>query len=323
MMSTMTEQPATAATTLAEASDAAPFATSTSTPTAPNATSAAAGAANANASVATPSAATLSAATPSAATPSAATSSGADVNAGNPDGPHPAEGRRPARVRPRVRAEMVDEITRVAREHLATHGAQNLSLRAVARELGLVSSAVYRYFESRDELLTALIIDAHNSIGEAAEQAVAAVDQSDLVERHRTWCRSVRTWALAHPHEYALTYGSPVPGYAAPQDTVGPASRVPLVLLRILDDGVGAGIVRPHAADWLPAPVATDMHRIASSAGVTIVPTVMARGMIAWTELFGTVSFEVFGRLDATIQARDEWFEHQIHAMARLIGLRP
>src|SRR4051812_35528760 len=151
---------------------------------------------------------------------------------------------RAASLRARVRAEMTDEIKRVAREHLATQGAANLSLRAVARELGMVSSAVYRYFASRDELLTGLIIDAYNAMGEAVETTEAAVDRSDLVARHRAICHAVRDWALTHPHEYALTYGSPVPGYAAPTDTIGPASRVALVLLRVIEDGVGAGIVR-------------------------------------------------------------------------------
>ena len=128
-------------------------------------------------------------------------------------------------IRARVRAEMVDEIKSVARRHLAVDGA-NLSLRAVARDMGMVSSALYRYFASRDELLTALIIDAYNSMGEAAEHADAGVtDRSDLVGRWLAVARALRAWALARPHEYALIYGSPVPGYAAPADTVGPVGH--------------------------------------------------------------------------------------------------
>src|SRR5258706_9577254 len=113
-----------------------------------------------------------------------------------------------ASIRARVRAEMITEIKAVARGHLETDGA-NLSLRAVARDLGLVSSALYRYFASRDELLTALIIDAYNALGDAAEQAEAAVDRADLTGRHAALCHAVRRWAVDHPHEYALTYGSP------------------------------------------------------------------------------------------------------------------
>jgi len=74
-------------------------------------------------------------------------------------------------VRARVRAELTREIAEVARQHLASDGAAGLSLRAVARELGMASSAVYRYFPSRDDLLTALIVDAYDALGEAAETA--------------------------------------------------------------------------------------------------------------------------------------------------------
>jgi AcrR family transcriptional regulator len=230
---------------------------------------------------------------------------------------------RAASLRARVRAEMTDEIKRVAREHLASAGAPNLSLRAVARERGMVSSAVDRYFPSRDELLTALILDAYNALGEAVEEAEAAIDRADLVARHRIVCTTVRGWALANPHEYALTYGTPVPGYAAPQATVEPAGRVPMVLTRILHDGVSAGILRPHPADWLPPAVMAEMNQLVAATYPGIPAPVMARGVISWTELFGAVSFEVFGRFNGMIEARDEWFEHQVHAMARLVGLRP
>jgi AcrR family transcriptional regulator len=226
-------------------------------------------------------------------------------------------------LRARVRAEMLDEIKQTARTHLAAGGAANLSLRAVARDLGMVSSAIYRYVASRDELLTALIIDAYNSLGEAAEGAEAAVDRSDLAGRHAAVCHAVRAWALARPHEYALTFGSPVPGYVAPEDTLEPGSRVSLALLRIMVDGVGAGVIRPQPGDWLTPPVQAEMAAISARAAPAVPPTVMARAVIAWTQLFGAVSFEVFGRTERIIADKDAWFEHQVLAMARLVGLRP
>jgi AcrR family transcriptional regulator len=228
-----------------------------------------------------------------------------------------------ATLRARIRAEMTEEIKQTARRHLAEQGAPNLSLRAVARDLGMASSAVYRYVASRDELLTMLILDAYNALGEAVETAEGAIPRSDLTGRFTTACHAVRTWALAHPHEYALTYGSPVPGYVAPQDTVGPASRVPLVLGQILVDGVGAGVIRPLPGDWLNPATDREMARLAAVTAPGISNTVMARGMIAWTEVFGAVSFEVFGRLINVIDDREAWFDHQVQAMSRLVGLRP
>src|SRR5215469_9536326 len=154
-------------------------------------------------------------------------------------------------TRERARAEITAEILDAARGYLATDGAPALSLRAIARDLGMASSALYRYFKSRDELLTRLIIDAYDSLGGAAEASEAAVDRSDLAGRFTAICHAVRTWALAHPNEYALIYGSPVPGYVAPPDTVAPASRVTARLMWIIIDATAAG--RVPAAD-LQAP---------------------------------------------------------------------
>src|SRR5262245_424878 len=116
---------------------------------------------------------------------------------------------RAATLRARVRAEMTEEIKQSARQQLAADGA-NLSLRAIARDLGMVSSALYRYFASRDDLLTALIIDAYNALGEATEQGEARVPREDLAGRWLAAGHAIRDWAVAHPHEYALIYGSPV-----------------------------------------------------------------------------------------------------------------
>ncbi len=228
-----------------------------------------------------------------------------------------------ASLRDRVRRELTDEIKQTARRHLAANGAPNLSLRAVARDLGMVSSAIYRYFSSRDELLTALIIDAYNALGEATENADATVDRTDLLGRFAATCHAIRNWALASPHEYALIYGSPVPGYAAPQDTVGPATRPTFVLGTILVDGVAAGVLRAEAGEWLPPEVHAEVVGVADQVAPGVPATVMARGLIAWTELFGAVTFELFGRLDNVIADRQPWFDHQIMAMAKLVGLRP
>jgi len=112
-------------------------------------------------------------------------------------------------ARERVRAELTADIADAARRQLAEVGAAALSLRAVARELGMVSSAVYRYFPSRDDLLTRLIIDGYDDLGATAE----AADRPSALptERWLAVCRAVRGWAKAHPHEYALLYGSPSP----------------------------------------------------------------------------------------------------------------
>jgi AcrR family transcriptional regulator len=224
-------------------------------------------------------------------------------------------------LRARVRAEMIEEIKTTARRHLAVDGA-DLSLRAVARDLGMVSSAVYRYFASRDELLTALILDAYNSLGVATEQAEGAVARSDLLGRWLATCRGVRDWARANPHEYALIYGSPVPGYAAPQDTVAPASRVPLLLVAILRDGHERGRVRAERGERIPRVVRTELAQLGRQPGLGGLPeAVLARGVTAWVHLFGLISFELFGRLDDVIDDLDAYFDYEMGALARRAGI--
>ncbi|WP_405113727.1 TetR/AcrR family transcriptional regulator [Micromonospora sp. NBC_01405] len=223
-------------------------------------------------------------------------------------------------IRARVRAEMLDEIKVVARRHLASDGA-NLSLRAVARDMGMVSSAIYRYFPSRDDLLTALIIDAYDALGAVVEAADAGADRLDLRGRWHAACRAARDWALAHPAEYALLYGSPVPGYAAPDDTVGPAQRPPATLIGILHDGMAAGRLAAPDPGELPEPLRTDLAEVADSLAPGLPAALLARGMAGWTQLFGLISFELFGRINRALPHRDAYFDHQTALMADLIGL--
>jgi AcrR family transcriptional regulator len=242
-----------------------------------------------------------------------------------------------ASIRARVRAEMISEIKAVARGHLETDGA-NLSLRAVARDMGMVSSALYRYFASRDELLTALIIDGYNALGDAAEAADAAVaDRGGLRSRWLASARAIRGWALAKPAEYALLFGSPVPGYAAPHDTIAAAARTPAVLVAILADGFAAGTLaaqgrpgpdpdaQPAQDRWptrrLADAVRADLARTRDEISPGLPEELLLLGMTGWIQLFGTVSFELFGQFNNVIDARAEFFDQQVGLMADLLGL--
>ena len=221
---------------------------------------------------------------------------------------------------------MTTEIKEAARRQLATEGA-NLSLRAIAREMGMVSSALYRYFASRDDLLTALIIDAYNGIGDAGDHADASVeDRSDLLGRWLAVAHAWRDWALAAPAEYALIHGSPVPGYAAPQDTIAPATRRFLVVAGILRDGVAAGrlanpVASPLPSPPLPAALAGELAQVAVFVGLEPDPGLAALGLMTITQLFGALNFEMFGQLNNSIDERRAWYDHQARTMASLVGL--
>ncbi|GAA0596245.1 TetR/AcrR family transcriptional regulator [Actinomadura livida] len=227
-------------------------------------------------------------------------------------------------ARERVRAELIREITDIARRQLGTEGAAGLSLRAVAREMGMVSSAIYRYFPSRDDLLTALIIDGYNAVGEAVEQADAGTPADDFAGRWLAVCRAVREWALAHPHEYALLYGSPVPGYKAPDATVSAAARDTVVFARIVSAAHAAGAIDP--AGPLPPPppsIAEDLARVRAAVDLAAPDDVVVRALTAWAGLYGTVSFELFGQFANTVEDdRAAYFDHTMTLLGRLVGLK-
>lgn len=228
-------------------------------------------------------------------------------------------------ARERVRAELTREIKEAARRQLAGEGAAALSLRAVARELGMVSSALYRYFPSRDELLTALIVDAYDALGAVAEAADAACPSEHITERWLAVCRAVRGWAVEHPHEYALIYGSPVPGYHAPPEiTVAPATRVAAVLAGLLRDAARAGTLQSTMPCPPPtASVAADAARLAAAMAPGVPEDAVVRGLMAWTYLFGVVSFELFGHLENTVGDYAAYFEYTVACIARFVGLPP
>ena len=229
----------------------------------------------------------------------------------------------PRTARERVREEMTAEILAVARRHVAREGAAALSLRSIARDLEMAPSALYRYFDGRDALLSALILTAYESLADEAEQAADDAERrggSDA-ERWLAVPRSLRAWALAHPHEWGLIFGTPVPGYEAPEDTVEPYARVAAATVRPVV--AAAAAARLHTGPLPPvtaelgdavAPVAEGLLP-----GVPLGTVVLAVG--AWTTIVGVISLEVFGHWRNTILDPAEFFEATMRNLARSLGL--
>ena len=229
----------------------------------------------------------------------------------------------PRTARDKGRAELTREIKDVARRQLERDGAAGLSLREVSRDMGIGASTLYRYFGNRDELLTALIIDAFNALGEAAEDADAVARQAgaDCGARWLAACRAVRGWAVEHPHEFALVYGSPVSGYTAPGDTVGPATRITRVLASTITDAMASGELRPPVS-VLPGPRLIAPEVLAAN---PIPPPpyedLIERSLLLWISLIGTISFELFGHLHNTVTDYAAYFDAAIRLSAQCAGL--
>lgn len=228
-------------------------------------------------------------------------------------------------ARQRARAEITSEILASARHQLAAEGAAALSLRAIARDLDMASSAIYRYFSSRDDLLTALILAAYGSVGDVADAALAAsVARGETpAESFRLVWRAVRAWAIDHRHEYALIFGSPVPGYQAPQATIGAASRLPEVLLVILAQAQAAPTSKPVGD---PAALAAAMSPLRGQLPTEVLDDqVLLRALTSWSGLFGAISFELFGHIHNVVAAnegdRDRYFDAQLDLMLAMIGI--
>jgi AcrR family transcriptional regulator len=224
-------------------------------------------------------------------------------------------------ARDRARAEVQGQILATARQHLAEHGPAGLSLRAVARDLDLVPSAVYRYFENRDVLLTAMIVEAYDALGDAAAVALEQAPRRKPAARWVAVAKAIRGWAIEHPHEYALLYGTPVPGYVAPQDTVDPGTRVSRTLVQVVVDAHADGLLDASPAD-LSSATRRDLAGLLRELALDIEPDVMFRTVVAWTQLFGLVSFELFNQTRGLVHHHDQMFTDATTAMAATIGLR-
>ncbi len=221
-------------------------------------------------------------------------------------------------ARDRAHGDVRSAIVEAARARLALDGPAGLSLRAIARDLDVVPSALYRYFDGRDAILTALIVDAYESLGSAAEAAVGAAGWSPG-KRWVAAALAVRAWALARPHEYALLYGTPVPGYAAPVDTVDPGTRVSRLLVSILAE---AGVVEvPGVAPRIPRELRAELRRTVDVVAPGLPVEVLFAAILAWTQLFGMVSFEVFGQLRGVVESPGALFEAAAEHAAATLGL--
>ncbi|GAB3711399.1 TetR/AcrR family transcriptional regulator [Amycolatopsis oliviviridis] len=181
--------------------------------------------------------------------------------------------------RERYRAQVCGEIKRYAWEQLATTGVSALSLNAIAKHVGMSGPALYRYFPSRDDLITDLIRDAYRSLADvvcaARADGVAAVGHA------------IRDWALADPQRYLFLYGTPIPGYRAPDDTTRISNEIMAVLLEV-------HAALPDSGPATPFEAHLDDHRDWAG-GLPVSSAVLSRAVTFWTRLHGVLSLELAG----------------------------
>ena len=225
--------------------------------------------------------------------------------------------------RARLRAETIAEIRAIALKLMAEGGPDAISLRAIAREMGMTAGAIYGYFPTRDDLITTLIRDVHTSLVDALEAARDTVPRDDPAGRILAWALAFREWALANPQGFRLIYGDPVPGYQIPEGGAAPEAehRTCMGLT-----GLVAGAwprterIRPtDAYDWTDFEEALVAKVRAEFPGLP--PAAIAEALRMWGRLHGLLSLEIYGHLSGQTRNPAKVYRTEITELIRSLGL--
>jgi AcrR family transcriptional regulator len=223
-----------------------------------------------------------------------------------------------ARYREQTRAEIKD----IALRQLAEGGTAAVALTRIAKEVGLSGPALYRYFDSRDALLTDLIRDAYADLATAVTAAADGLPQNTSPRaRAQALGGACREWAVAQPHRYLLIEGTPVPGYTAPPDTLDSARAVLGPFLAVFEDAEPSAALRPVVGQmtaWAKtdAAVAQWAQGSGESAGAAL-----AGAVLAWSQMHGAIGLEVSGQFDGMGHDGGTLLRAQIDMLADAFGL--
>ncbi len=226
--------------------------------------------------------------------------------------------------RERLRAATIDEIKIIARQQMAEKGAAALSLRAIAREMGMTSPALYRYFASRDDLVTALIVDTYNSLADVLEAVRGGCTPDDYRPCLLEIGLSYRTWAIVHPQDYALIFGTPIPGYEAPTEvTEPPAKRSMRVFISILAEAEQSGKLNPAPAyAHPPAALQEKLQMWAEKYDLSASVPVLFLALAGWGRMHGLVQLEIFNHLDHVMEDASDLYRAEVLAFVDQAGIK-
>src|SRR6266487_5826544 len=212
----------------------------------------------------------------------------------------------PPPMRERYRAHVRHEVKQAALRQLAESGPAAVSVSAIGKQLGVSGPALYRYFASRDELLTELMIDAYHDLADALAAASRAPTPGPRA-RLEGLARAYRSWALAQPHRYRLLFGPPLPGYDAHAHRLVEAAQAAMNLL--------LGVLRElgdHTAAPPSQPLASQLSAWAQLHSSGIDPATALDAVLIWSRLHGFVSLEIAGNFTSMGIDSDQIFEIQL-----------
>jgi AcrR family transcriptional regulator len=213
-------------------------------------------------------------------------------------------------MRDRYRAQVRAEVKQAALRQLAESGPAGLSVSAIGKELGVSGPALYRYFASREELLTELVIDAYHDLADALRAAISDAPTQAPRTRLEALARGYRSWALAQPHRYRLLFGPPLPGYDAHAHRLVAASQAAMQLLLGVLRELGNRATAPPSQ-----PLATQLTAFAQANGLDDDPAVASHAIVIWSRLHGLVSLEIAGNFASMGIDPGQFFEVQLPAL--------
>jgi AcrR family transcriptional regulator len=200
-------------------------------------------------------------------------------------------------------------------KQIAAFGAPTLSLRAIARELGITAPAIYNYFPSRDELVTALIVDAYTSLADSQEAAITHLPADDLPGRLSALGLAYRQWAVSQPQRYLLIFGTPIPNYHAPDElTLPAATRALLPLIVVLQALYVAGQLQIAKIAPLK-PRLESMLKAWQEAAGGAQPEALYFALVIWSRVHGLVMLEIGNHIPPMLHDPAEVFYREIQTV--------
>jgi AcrR family transcriptional regulator len=213
-----------------------------------------------------------------------------------------------------------EAIKETAWKQIAEFGAPTLSLRAIARELKITAPAIYNYFPNRDALVTALIVDAFTSLGDSQKEAIKAIPASKVEMRFTALGLAYRDWAIQYEQRYQLIFGTPIPGYAAPDDATVPAAAWALApLIEAIQALYEADKLRITALPKLTLALKAMLEAwqgFVARAGMQVHIEVLYLAFVVWSRVHGLVALELGDQNPSFITDPGEFFRREIASMA-------
>jgi AcrR family transcriptional regulator len=218
-----------------------------------------------------------------------------------------------------------ERILDVARQQMATHGTAGLGLRAIARELDVTAPALYRYFPTHDDLITALVIEGFTGLAEAVEAARDANAHLPVREQLREVLLAYRQWAVEHPVDFQLIYGSPIPGYHAPAEiTVPIVVRGFTVIVGLIEALRQSGqITRETVYHHIPEPTGGYLRERLERDSYPVSEVALYMGIVGWGQLHGLIMLELFGHLGPVVGDLNAYYASQVESLLVSMGSDP